>query len=148
LGTLYGGWSIISTLGFKITRVTRASGLGANIGAIVAIEGATNVGIPISTTQAVSSSIVGSGVGVRRLVHWRILVDMAIAWTLTMPAAAIIGFVVFKLTALTDPFSFIATGLAIVALIIYAIYLMRNAVSEKDIEAELPTEASLAVSGD
>jgi PiT family inorganic phosphate transporter len=148
LGTLYGGWSIISTLGFKINSVTRASGLGANIGAIVAIEGATNVGIPISTTQAVSSSIVGSGVGVRRLVHWRILVDMAIAWTLKMPAAAIVGFVVFKLTALTDPFSFIATGLAIAALIVYAIYLMRNAVSEKDIEAELPTEASLAVAGD
>ena len=73
---------------------------------------------------------------------------MAIAWTLTMPAAAIIGFVVFKLTTLTDPFSFIATALAIAALIIYAIYLMRNAVSEKDVEAELPTEASLAVSGD
>ena len=146
--TLYGGWSIIETLGFKITRVTRASGLGANIGAIAAIEGATNLGIPISTTQAVSSSIVGSGVGLRRLVHWRVIADMGIAWVLTMPAAAIVSFAVFKLTTLPGAVAVIATGAAIVALAAYAIYLMRHAVSEQDIEAELPTEASLAVAGD
>jgi PiT family inorganic phosphate transporter len=148
LGTLYGGWSIIETLGLKITRVTRASGLGANIGAIAAIEGATTIGIPISTTQAVSSSIVGSGVGVRRLVNWRVLIDMAIAWTLTMPAAAIVGFVIFKLTALPGALSYIATGLAILGLIGYAVYLMRGAVTAEDVMADLPTEAALAMSGD
>lgn len=148
LGTLYGGWSIIETLGLKITRVTRASGLGANIGAIAAIEGATNLGIPISTTQAVSSSIVGSGIGVRRLVRWRVLVDMGIAWALTMPAAAIVGFAVFKLTELPGAFAVIGTGLAIAGLLAYAAYLMRDAVSEADVEAELPSVESLAVAGD
>ena len=148
LGTLYGGWSIIETLGLKITRVTRASGLGANIGAIAAIEGATNLGIPISTTQAVSSSIVGSGVGLRRLVHWRVILDMGIAWVVTMPAAAIVAFAVFKLTELPGAVAVVATGLAIATLLAYAIYLMRNAVTESDIEAELPTEAALAASGD
>ena len=112
------------------------------------IEGATNLGIPISTTQAVSSSIVGSGVGLRRLVHWRVIADMGVAWVLTMPAAAIVAFAVFKLTALPGVVAVVATGLAIAALVGYAVYLMRTAVSEEDIAAELPSEESLAVSGD
>ena len=142
-GTLYGGWSIIETMGLKITKITRASGLAANIGALVSINGATNFGIPISTTQAVSSSIVGSGVGARRRVNWLVMRDMVIAWVFTIPVAAVIGFVVFQLTVLPGVLAYMATAVAIVALVIYAVVLMRGAMTAQDIAEELPSEAEL-----
>jgi len=142
-GTLYGGWSIIETMGLKITKITRATGLAANIGALVSINGATNFGIPISTTQAVSSSIVGSGVGARRRVNWLVMRDMVIAWVFTMPVAAVIGFVVFQLTVLPGVLAYVATAAAIVALVIYAVILMRGAMTAEDVAEELPSEAEL-----
>lgn len=147
-GTFYGGWSIVETLGLKITRVTRATGLAANIGAVSAILGATQIGVPVSTTQTVSGSIVGSGIAARRQVHYRVVREMLIAWVLTAPAAAIIGWIVFHLTSLPSVLAQIATSAAIVLLLVYAVYLMRNAVSEEDIAEELPSSDSLAVSGD
>lgn len=142
-GTIWGGWKIIETMGLKITRITRASGFAANLGAISSIEGATNLGVPISTTQAVSASIVGSGVGERRRVNWRVMRDMVIAWFLTLPAAAFVGFVVLKVTVLPDPWSGIATGITIVVLLTWAGWLMLHATTADDIEAELPSESEL-----
>jgi PiT family inorganic phosphate transporter len=139
-GTVWGGWKIIETMGLKITKITRASGLSANIGAITAIDGATHLGIPISTTQAVTSSIVGSGVGYRRRVNWMVMRDMLIAWFVTLPAAALIGFVIFKLTVLPGALAWIATIIAIAALLIWAGRLMMNAMTAEDIAAELPTD--------
>lgn len=143
VGTMYGGWSIIETMGLKITRITRASGLGANIGAIVAINGATSLGAPISTTQAVSASVVGSGVGARRLVHWTVMRDMVIAWALTIPAAAVVAFGVFQLTVLPSPLAPIATGGAIVALVAYAAHLARSARTREDVTGEIPSAENL-----
>ena len=139
-GTVWGGWKIIETMGLKITKITRASGLSANIGAITAIDGATHLGIPISTTQAVTSSIVGSGVGYRRRVNWMVMRDMLIAWFVTLPAAALVGFVIFKLTVLPGALAWIATVGAIAALLIWAGRLMMNAMTAEDIAAELPTD--------
>ena len=143
LGTVWGGWKIIETMGLRITRITRASGFAANIGAITSIEGATQLGIPISTTQAVSSSIIGSGVGARRKVHLRVLRDMFTAWLLTLPAAATVGFVMFKLTVLPGVLSYIAPGVAITALLLWAGRLMLHAQTADDIAAELPSEEEL-----
>jgi len=139
-GTVWGGWKIIETMGLKITKITRASGLSANIGAITAIDGATHLGIPISTTQAVTSSIVGSGVGYRRRVNWMVMRDMVIAWFVTLPAAALVGFVIFKLTVLPGALAWIATIGAIATLLIWAGRLMMNAMTAEDIAAELPTD--------
>ena len=139
-GTVWGGWKIIETMGLKITKITRASGLSANIGAITAIDGATHLGIPISTTQAVTSSIVGSGVGYRRRVNWIVMRDMLIAWFVTLPAAALVGFVIFKLTVLPGALAWIATVGAIAALLIWAGRLMLNAMTADDIAAQLPTD--------
>jgi PiT family inorganic phosphate transporter len=60
LGTLWGGWKIIETMGLRITTLHANSGLAANIGATTSIFGATAVGMPISTTHAAASSIVGA----------------------------------------------------------------------------------------
>mgnify|MGYP006281762757 FL=1 len=148
LGTLYGGWSIIGTLGLRLTRITRASGLAANIGAVATILGATDRGIPISTTQTVSGSIIGSGLGARRPVNRGVVGNMIVAWLLTAPAAGLIGFAVFELTTLPRIVADIAVVAAIGVVIAYAVYLVRHAVTEKDIEEDLPSEQSLAVAGD
>ena len=137
-GTVWGGWKIIETMGLKITRITRASGFAANIGSIASIEGATQAGIPISTTQTVSSSIVGSGVGAKRKVNWLVMRNMVIAWFVTMPAAALAAWVIFRFTVLPDPWSAIVTGLFIVVLLTWAGSLMLRATTADDIEAELP----------
>lgn len=143
LGTVWGGWKIIETMGLKITRITRASGFAANIGSIASIEGATQAGVPISTTQAVSSSIIGSGVGARRKVNWRVMGEMLVAWFLTMPAAAAVGFATFKLTVLPGAFGLIAPAIAIVALLTWATRLMLHAETAEDVAAELPSEEEL-----
>ena len=147
-GTIWGGWKIIETMGLRITRITRASGFAANLGSVVAIEGATNLGVPISTTQAVSSSIIGSGVGARRKVNWRVLGEMVIAWVLTMPAAALVAFFTYKLTVIPGALKYLAPAVAIIALLWYAIHLMRQAETADDIAAELPTEEQLREPGE
>ncbi len=136
-GTVWGGWKIIETMGLKITRITRASGFAANIGAITAIDGATHLGIPISTTQAVSSSIVGSGVGARRKVNWLVMRDMVIAWFVTLPAAGLVGFLIYKLTVLPGVLSLIAPVLAIIALLVWAGRLMLKAETADDVAEKL-----------
>ncbi len=60
-GTVYGGWGIIETMGVGITTLSRSSGFAANVGAVTAIFGATQLGIPISTTHAAAASIAGAG---------------------------------------------------------------------------------------
>ena len=60
-GTVYGGWGIIETMGVGITALARSSGFAANVGAVTAIFGATQLGIPISTTHAAAASIAGAG---------------------------------------------------------------------------------------
>ena len=143
IGTVWGGWKIIETMGLKITRITRASGFAANIGSIAAIEGATQGGIPISTTQAVSSSIIGSGVGARRKVNWRVMGEMVIAWVLTMPSAALVGFFTYRLTVLPGSWGLIAPAIAIVVLLLWAGRLMLHSETAEDIAAELPSEEEL-----
>lgn len=143
IGTVWGGWKIIETMGLKITRITRASGLAANLGSITSIEGTTHLGIPISTTQAVSSSIIGSGVGARRRVNFKVLREMFTAWIFTMPAAAAVGWVVFKLTVIPGVGAYVATGTAIVVLLAWAGRLMLHAETAADVEAELPSDEEL-----
>jgi phosphate/sulfate permease len=60
-GTVYGGWGIIETMGVGITNLTCSSGFASNVGAVTAIFGATQLGIPISTTHAAAASIAGAG---------------------------------------------------------------------------------------
>ncbi|HEY6844553.1 MAG TPA: inorganic phosphate transporter, partial [Thermoanaerobaculia bacterium] len=92
LGTLFGGWRIIHTMGSKITKLQPVGGFAAETGAAIAIFTATNFGIPVSTTHAITGSIVGVG-ATRRLsaVRWGVAGQIVWAWVLTIPAAAFIG---------------------------------------------------------
>src|SRR6266576_3769899 len=92
LGTLSGGWRIIHTMGSKITKLQPVGGFAAETGAAIALMVATLTGVPVSTTHAITGSIVGVG-ATRRLsaVRWGIARRIVWAWVLTIPAAFTIG---------------------------------------------------------
>lgn len=90
LGTALGGWRIIRTVGRRIYRIQQVEGLVSQSASTAVILGASLLGAPISTTQVVSSSVVGIGLGRRRWhhVHWALVRQMLLAWVITMPATA------------------------------------------------------------
>jgi PiT family inorganic phosphate transporter len=92
LGTLAGGWRIIHTMGSKITKLQPVSGFAAETGAACALLVATQFGIPVSTTHAITGAIVGVG-ATRRLsaVRWGVARRIVWAWVLTIPMAFSIG---------------------------------------------------------
>ncbi|MDI1290828.1 MAG: inorganic phosphate transporter [bacterium] len=144
LGTLWGGWKIIETMGLRITLLHANSGLAANIGATTAIFGATAVGMPISTTHAAASSIVGAGVGSGKGANWRVVGNMLIAWVFTIPAAGIVAFVMFHLTQLPTAMAVVTVGACVIAFGSWATWAMMHTIHAKDVEAEIPTDAALA----
>ena len=144
LGTLWGGWKIIETMGLRITTLHANSGTAANIGATTAIFGATAVGMPISTTHAAASSIVGAGVGSGKGANWKVVGEMLIAWVITIPSAATISFVMFKLTQLPTIGAWIAVGTILVLFGTWAVWAMLHTIHADDVAAEIPDEAELA----
>ena len=92
LGTAVGGWRLIRTLGGKIFRIKPIDGFASQLSSSVVILGASLVGGPVSTTQVVSSSIMGVGAAERKnKVRWSVGKDIAIAWVLTIPATALLA---------------------------------------------------------
>jgi PiT family inorganic phosphate transporter len=96
LGTLSGGWRIIHTMGSKITKLQPVGGFAAETSAAAAILIATQTGVPVSTTHAITGAIVGVG-ATRRLsaVRWGVARRIVWAWVLTIPAAASVGAVTY-----------------------------------------------------
>ncbi len=96
LGTLAGGWRIIHTMGSKITKLQPVGGFAAETGAELALLIATQTGVPVSTTHAITGAIVGVG-ATRRLsaVRWGVAGQIVWAWVLTIPAAFAIGAAVY-----------------------------------------------------
>jgi PiT family inorganic phosphate transporter len=96
LGTLAGGWRIIHTMGSKITKLQPVGGFAAETGAALSILIATQTGVPVSTTHAITGSIVGVG-ATRRLsaVRWGVARQIVWAWLLTIPAAFAIAMVTY-----------------------------------------------------
>lgn len=88
LGTLAGGWRIIHTMGSKITKLQPVGGFAAETSAAISILIATQTGVPVSTTHAITGAIVGVG-ATRRLsaVRWGVAGQIVWAWVLTIPAA-------------------------------------------------------------
>jgi PiT family inorganic phosphate transporter len=92
LGTYVGGWRIIRTLGHRVSDIQPVQGFSAESTSAAVILTSTHLGLPLSTTQVCTGSILGAAAG-RRLaaVHWGIAGRIALAWTFTLPAAAVMG---------------------------------------------------------
>jgi PiT family inorganic phosphate transporter len=98
LGTLSGGWRIVKTMGSKITKLRPVHGFAAETAGAATILGASAVGIPVSTTHIICTSIMGVGTTMgTSAVKWGIARTIALAWILTIPLAALIGFVSFAI---------------------------------------------------
>jgi len=98
LGTLFGGWRIVHTMGSKITKLTPMQGFCAETGGAITLFLATGLGIPVSTTHTITGAIVGVGAARRvSAVRWNIAKDIVVAWVITMPMAAAIAAVFYAL---------------------------------------------------
>jgi inorganic phosphate transporter, PiT family len=92
LGTLFGGWRIVKTMGSKITRLTPMQGFCAETGGALTLFVANWLGVPVSTTHTITGAIVGVGAARRvSAVRWNVASDVVSAWVLTLPAAALIS---------------------------------------------------------
>jgi PiT family inorganic phosphate transporter len=91
-GTYIGGWRVIRTMGTRITDIETPQGFAAEASSAAVILASSHYGFPLSTTHVTSGSIIGSGVGKRRAdVHWGVAGRLAVAWVITLPAAALVG---------------------------------------------------------
>jgi len=97
LGTAVGGWRIIKTLGVRIVALQPISGFAAQTSAATIIEIASRIGLPLSTTHVISSSIMGVGAQKRlSAVRWGVGGNIIIAWIITLPACALLAWVICK----------------------------------------------------
>ena len=96
LGTLTGGWRLIRTLGGKFYKIRPVHAFGSQLTSAGTILGAALLGGPVSTTQVVSSAIMGAGSADRvSKVRWTVARDIAVAWILTIPVAALLAAVLY-----------------------------------------------------
>jgi PiT family inorganic phosphate transporter len=92
VGTAFGGWRIIRTLGAKFYRIRPIHSFTSQLTSAAVILIASLIGGPVSTTQVVSTSILGVGAAQRRSqVRWGVMVDILVAWLLTIPATALVA---------------------------------------------------------
>jgi inorganic phosphate transporter, PiT family len=92
LGTLFGGWRIVKTMGQRITKLKPVGGFAAETGGAISVGLATFLGIPVSTTHTITGAIVGVGAAQRSsAVRWGVASSIVIAWIVTIPASAIIA---------------------------------------------------------
>ncbi len=99
LGTMFGGWRIVKTMGQRITKLKPVGGFCAETGGALTLFLATGLGIPVSTTQTITGAIVGVGSTQRAsAVRWGVAGNIVWAWILTIPASAFVASVAYWLS--------------------------------------------------
>jgi len=100
LGTTFGGWRIVKTMGMRITKLQPIGGFCAETAGALTIIGAAVAGIPVSTTHTITGAIVGVGAS-RRLsaVRWGVARNVVWAWVLTIPGTAVIAAAIYLLVS-------------------------------------------------
>lgn len=98
IGTAVGGWRIIKTLGVRLVNLRPIHGFAAETSAATIIEIASRIGLPLSTTHIISSTIMGVGASKRlSAVRWGVGGKIVMAWILTLPACAVIAWLTYKI---------------------------------------------------
>lgn len=98
LGTLFGGFRIVKTMGMKITKLNPVGGSSAELSGAMTLMLATGLGIPVSTTHTITGAIIGVG-ALQRLsaVRWGVARQIVVAWVITIPATAILAGIIHKI---------------------------------------------------
>lgn len=101
VGTAFGGWRIIKTMGVRLTKLQPVQGFSAETSAALAIELASRLGIPLSTTHTINTAIMGVGSTKRfSAVRWGVGGEILTAWILTFPVCGAIAYTITKISAL------------------------------------------------
>ncbi len=101
MGTAFGGWKVIRTLGVNLLKLKPIHGFAAETSASIVLLGAASLGMPVSTTHVIASSIMGVGSSIRfSAVRWGIARDIILAWIFTLPVCAIVAGLLFRLIGL------------------------------------------------
>ncbi len=96
LGTMFGGWRIVKTMGQKITKLKPVGGFCAETGGAITLFTATMLGVPVSTTHTITGAIVGVGSTQRMsAVRWGVAGNIVWAWILTIPASAFVAAIAY-----------------------------------------------------
>ncbi|GAB7015791.1 inorganic phosphate transporter [Methanogenium cariaci] len=101
LGTLLGGWRVVDKMANKITKIRPYQGFAASMAGGGVLSLMTSLGVPVSTTHAMSGAIMGAGAtrGYSSAVRWGIVREIVVAWIITIPATAVVSWVVYVLYA-------------------------------------------------
>ena len=98
VGTAFGGWRILKTMGFKIVKLETHQGFAAETGAAACIHLASGLGIPLSTTHTINTSIIGVGASKKlSAVRWGVVGSVVAAWILTFPVCGVIAYLIAAL---------------------------------------------------
>jgi inorganic phosphate transporter, PiT family len=125
LGTLTGGWRVIETMGTRITKLSQHQGFSASLGGSVMLFAASYLGIPVSTTHTIAGCVIGAGTARRAsAVRWGLAGNVAIAWVITIPAAAIVAAMFYWL--ISGYFVRLLIAVAIIALLSWVASLWRG----------------------
>jgi len=101
LGTAGGGWRIIKTLGSKTVKLQPIQGFAAETSASLVLLGTAHLGFPVSTTHVITAAIMGAGATQRlSAVRWGVANTILMAWVMTLPAAAIMSGISYKILAI------------------------------------------------
>jgi len=101
MGTLLGGWRVVDKMANKITKIRPYQGFSASMAGGAVLSLMTSLGVPVSTTHAMSGAIMGAGAtrGYSSAVRWGIVREIVVAWIITIPATAVVSWVVYVLYA-------------------------------------------------
>jgi PiT family inorganic phosphate transporter len=102
LGTYAGGWRIIKTLGGKVVKMSPLQGFSASLSGAVILTLAERNGMPVSTTHCVTGCVLGAGSAKRvSSVRWTVVGEIATAWIMTLPMAAVVGAAAFFVASIS-----------------------------------------------
>jgi PiT family inorganic phosphate transporter len=119
LGTYSGGWRIIRTMGSRIIKMDPAQGFAAQGAGSAVVLTASHLGFPLSTTHVISGAVMGAGAAKRfSAVRWGVAGNIALAWLLTLPCAAVIGGAAYGLCSI---FGDDAVGVVFVVVLVVAL---------------------------
>ncbi|GAA3630053.1 inorganic phosphate transporter [Microlunatus ginsengisoli] len=137
-GTYVGGWRVIRTLGKGLVEISSPQGMAAETSSAVIILSSSHLGMALSTTHVATGSILGSGVGKHAPVRWGVAGRMAIAWVITLPAAAIVGAVCWFIANALGGALGVTAVLAILIAASAAMFVRsrRNAINPQNVNAK------------
>src|SRR3954471_17401769 len=137
LGTYTGGWRIIRTMGTRIIKMDPAQGFVAQGAGAATILAASHYGYPLSTTHVISGAVMGAGAGKRlSAVRWGVAGNIAAAWALTIPAAALVGALTYGVTRIFGTGAVGPLVVSVIALGLLAVGFARRMVEGRTLTAE------------